>query len=117
MRVVRQLQYYGGRSFLNTALGIKLTLDPRSHNALPMKLSPTEQEIMKLPGLSSSLVGQSGSCDVVLKIATLSASIHCCQVIDDKGDASIETTGPAQAEISAGLQILAERLAVLSAYP
>ncbi|KAK9018307.1 hypothetical protein V6N11_001285 [Hibiscus sabdariffa] len=36
--------------FLNIALGIKLTLDPRSHNALPMKLSPIEHGIMKLLG-------------------------------------------------------------------
>ncbi|KAL4308899.1 hypothetical protein GQ457_01G021000 [Hibiscus cannabinus] len=35
---------------------------------------------------------------------------------DDKGDVSIETTGPAQVDISAGIQILVERLAVLSAY-
>ncbi|KAK8700529.1 hypothetical protein V6N13_018923 [Hibiscus sabdariffa] len=36
---------------------------------------------------------------------------------DDKGDISTETTGPAQAVISAGSQISAERLAVLLAYP
>ncbi|KAK8510969.1 hypothetical protein V6N12_036881 [Hibiscus sabdariffa] len=36
---------------------------------------------------------------------------------DDKGDVSTETTGPAQADISAGLQISAECLAVLLAYP
>ncbi|KAK8510890.1 hypothetical protein V6N12_036804 [Hibiscus sabdariffa] len=34
-----------------------------------------------------------------------------------KGMPRLETTGPAQAEISAGIQILAERLAVLLAYP
>ncbi|KAK8713254.1 hypothetical protein V6N13_148476 [Hibiscus sabdariffa] len=56
MRSVCQLQYYGGQfsipipSFLNAALGIKLTLDPRSHNALAMKLLPIEQGIIKLPG-------------------------------------------------------------------
>ncbi|KAK8675707.1 hypothetical protein V6N13_033771 [Hibiscus sabdariffa] len=37
--------------------------------------------------------------------------------LDDKGDVSTETTGPAQADILAGFQISAERLAVLSAYP
>ncbi|KAK8708217.1 hypothetical protein V6N13_059261 [Hibiscus sabdariffa] len=36
---------------------------------------------------------------------------------DDKGDVSTETTGPAQADISAGIQISAERLALLLAYP
>ncbi|KAK8621661.1 hypothetical protein V6N13_081094 [Hibiscus sabdariffa] len=36
---------------------------------------------------------------------------------DDKGDVSAETTGPAPAEVSAGTQISAERLAVLLAYP
>ncbi|KAK9024988.1 hypothetical protein V6N11_064889 [Hibiscus sabdariffa] len=36
---------------------------------------------------------------------------------DDKGDVSAETTGPAPAEVSAGIQISAERLAVLLAYP
>ena len=36
---------------------------------------------------------------------------------DDKGDVSTETTGPAQAGISAGSQISVERLAVLVAYP
>ncbi|KAK8505746.1 hypothetical protein V6N12_024729 [Hibiscus sabdariffa] len=36
---------------------------------------------------------------------------------DDKGDVSVETTGPAPAEVSAGTQISAERLAVLLAYP
>ncbi|KAK8708222.1 hypothetical protein V6N13_059266 [Hibiscus sabdariffa] len=36
---------------------------------------------------------------------------------DDKGDVSTETTGPAQADISAGIQISVERLALLLAYP
>ncbi|KAK8647945.1 hypothetical protein V6N13_121669 [Hibiscus sabdariffa] len=36
---------------------------------------------------------------------------------DDKEDVSTETTGPAQADITVGLQISAERLAVLLAYP
>ncbi|KAK8680308.1 hypothetical protein V6N13_109258 [Hibiscus sabdariffa] len=36
---------------------------------------------------------------------------------DDKGDVSVETTGPAQAVILAGLQTSAERLAVLLVYP
>ncbi|KAK8705151.1 hypothetical protein V6N13_048759 [Hibiscus sabdariffa] len=36
---------------------------------------------------------------------------------DDKGDVSTETMGPAQTDISAGVQILAERLALLLAYP
>ncbi|KAK8562382.1 hypothetical protein V6N12_010465 [Hibiscus sabdariffa] len=37
--------------------------------------------------------------------------------VDDKGDVSAETTGPAPAEVSAGTQISTERLAVLLAYP
>ncbi|KAK8666054.1 hypothetical protein V6N13_006206 [Hibiscus sabdariffa] len=36
---------------------------------------------------------------------------------DDKGDVSVETTGPAQTVILAGLQTSAERLSVLLAYP
>ncbi|KAK8569137.1 hypothetical protein V6N12_007669 [Hibiscus sabdariffa] len=36
---------------------------------------------------------------------------------DDKGDVSAETTGPAPTEVSAGIQISAERRAVLLAYP
>ncbi|KAK8999896.1 hypothetical protein V6N11_082034 [Hibiscus sabdariffa] len=36
---------------------------------------------------------------------------------DDKRDVSTETTGPAQADLSAGLQTSTERLAVLLAYP
>ncbi|KAK8609031.1 hypothetical protein V6N13_025338 [Hibiscus sabdariffa] len=36
---------------------------------------------------------------------------------DDKGDVSTETTGPAPAEVSAGIQISAERRALLLAYP
>ncbi|KAK8670707.1 hypothetical protein V6N13_037325 [Hibiscus sabdariffa] len=39
------------------------------------------------------------------------------QNLDDKGDASAEATGPAQADISAGLQNSVERRAVLLAYP
>ncbi|KAK8707919.1 hypothetical protein V6N13_058970 [Hibiscus sabdariffa] len=37
--------------------------------------------------------------------------------MDDKGDVSAETTGPARAEFSADIQTSAERLAVLLAYP
>ncbi|KAK8680996.1 hypothetical protein V6N13_053404 [Hibiscus sabdariffa] len=51
-----------------------------------------------------------GSCDVVLKIATFKCKMT-------KGMSRIETTGPAQADLSAGTQISAERLAMLSAYP
>ncbi|KAK8690785.1 hypothetical protein V6N13_074311 [Hibiscus sabdariffa] len=36
---------------------------------------------------------------------------------DDKGDVSVEAMGPAQADISAGLQTSVEHLAVLLAYP
>ncbi|KAL4302757.1 hypothetical protein GQ457_10G012330 [Hibiscus cannabinus] len=60
-----------------------------------------------------------------LKLLLLRASIHCCQVIvfkisipqDDKGDVSNRDNGSCQADISAGLQISAERLAVFLAYP
>ncbi|KAK8663902.1 hypothetical protein V6N13_083707 [Hibiscus sabdariffa] len=45
-----------------------------------------------------------------LKIATFKCKMT-------KGMPRIETTGPAQAEISAGIQISAERLAMLLAYP
>ncbi|KAK8583869.1 hypothetical protein V6N12_068125 [Hibiscus sabdariffa] len=47
--------------------------------------------------------------------------LHLCKCFDnllrqdDKGDVSVETTGPAQAVILAGLQTSAERLAVLLA--
>ncbi|KAK8555327.1 hypothetical protein V6N12_009475 [Hibiscus sabdariffa] len=49
--------------------------------------------------------------------------LHLCKGFDnllgqdDKGDVSTETTGPARADISAGIQISAERLALLLAYP
>ncbi|KAK8600444.1 hypothetical protein V6N12_050298 [Hibiscus sabdariffa] len=45
-----------------------------------------------------------------------SASINCLNRMT-KGMSRTETTGPAQAGISAGTQISAERLAVLLAYP
>ncbi|KAK8560230.1 hypothetical protein V6N12_013030 [Hibiscus sabdariffa] len=48
-------------------------------------------------------------------ISSLRNSIPLWRV-DDKGDVSAETTGPAPAEVSAGTQISAERLAVLLAY-
>ncbi|KAK8544326.1 hypothetical protein V6N13_100555 [Hibiscus sabdariffa] len=59
-----------------------------------------------------------GSCDIVLKISYFKCKYTRCQVIgfnnlleqDDKGDVSAETTGPAPAEVSAGIQISAERL-------
>ncbi|KAK8672085.1 hypothetical protein V6N13_110460 [Hibiscus sabdariffa] len=45
-----------------------------------------------------------------------SASMFCLNRMT-KGMPRIETTGPALAEISAGIQISAERFAVLLAYP
>ncbi|KAK8669862.1 hypothetical protein V6N13_104630 [Hibiscus sabdariffa] len=63
-----------------------------------------------------------GSCDIVLKISYFKCkytllSSYSIKDIDDKGVASAEATGPAWADISAGLQNSAERRAVLLAYP
>ncbi|KAK8662701.1 hypothetical protein V6N13_024592 [Hibiscus sabdariffa] len=52
-----------------------------------------------------------------LKLGFLAILLAWDGPLDDKGDVSAETTGPAPAEVSAGTQISAERLVVLLAYP
>ncbi|KAL4303606.1 hypothetical protein GQ457_10G000270 [Hibiscus cannabinus] len=83
----------------------------------------TEREVAKLwyddafNFVENPSIGKSGSLLLIWDSSKFKMEKCHVNVRMTKGMSRMETTGPALAEISAGIQISAERLAVLLAYP
>ncbi|KAK8564485.1 hypothetical protein V6N12_036608 [Hibiscus sabdariffa] len=77
----------------------------------------TLEVFLQAYSFSQESVGQASSSYQVTRHQQKNQKQRRQKPTDDKGDASAEATGPARADISAGLQNSAERRAVLLAYP